>query len=271
VRGELHPAAAIGFGQAAEAYVRGRPDYPPEAVAELVEVLGLRPGRRTLDLAAGTGKLTRLLVPSGADLVAVEPVAAMREALRREVPDVTVLAGRAEAIPLGEGSVDAVTVAQAFHWFDGPAALAELNRVLRPGERLALVWNVRDEERSAFWAGITELLAPHRGDTPSHRSTLWRRAFEDTEGFSPLATRSFRYEHRTTREAAVDRVLSTSFVAALPPEGRSMIRDGVLRLLDADPAIGAGADDFVLPYRTDVQWCERRRPLTWTAATAPSS
>jgi len=211
-----------------------------------------------VDVAAGTGKLTRLLLPFGAEVVAVEPVEAMRLALRAALPGVRVAAGTAEAIPLAESSVDAATVAQAFHWFDAPAALCELHRVQRPGGRLALVWNVRDEERSAFWAGVSELMAPLRGDTPSHRSVEWRRAFDGTELFTPLETTSFRYDHPTTRDGAVDRVLSTSFVAALPSSDQAAIRDRVLSLLDADPEIGPGADEFVLRYGTDVQWCSRR-------------
>ena len=122
--GRIRAAAAEGFQQGAEAYEASRPSYPPDAVAHILEVTGLGPGRRVLDLAAGTGKLTRLLVPSGADVVAVEPVAAMRETLTRALPDVEALDGTAEAIPLGDASVDAVTVAQAFHWFDAAPAPA---------------------------------------------------------------------------------------------------------------------------------------------------
>ena len=254
----VHPAAAVGFDQAAEAYVRGRPDYPEDAVRFLVGTLRLEPGRRVLDLAAGTGKLTRLLVPSGAEVVAVEPVEGMRSALAAEVEGVEIMDGRAEAIPLPDGSLDAAVVAQAFHWFDGPAALAELHRVLRPGSVLALVWNVRDDERSAFWARLTEALEPFRGDTPSHRSTAWARAFDRPELFTPLRTRAFVWEHATTREGAVDRVLSISFVAAMPEDERAGVRDEVLRLLDQDPQIGPRSDRFGLPYRTDVQWCTRR-------------
>src|SRR4051794_39548019 len=111
-------AAAEGFQQGAEAYEASRPSYPPDAVARIVEVAALGPGRRVLDLAAGTGKLTRLLVESGADVVAVEPVVAMRETLEQALPAVESLDGTAEAIPLDDASVDAITVAQAFHWFD---------------------------------------------------------------------------------------------------------------------------------------------------------
>lgn len=254
----VHPAAAQGFQQAADAYRRGRPDYPGDAVAFLVRKLGLETGRRVLDMAAGTGKLTRLLVPSGASIVAVEPVQAMRDALHADLPDVEVVAGRAEAIPLGDASVDAAVVAQAFHWFDGPAAVVEFHRVLRPGCSLALIWNVRDEERSAFWSRLTAAIDPLRGDTPSHRSTAWGRAFDRTELFTSLQTRSFEYEHTTTREGAVDRVLSTSFIAALPDDEKAEVREQVLRLLDDDPKIGPRADRFGLPYRTDVQWCTRR-------------
>jgi ubiquinone/menaquinone biosynthesis C-methylase UbiE len=125
--------AARGFEQAADAYERARPTYPQAAVAWLCERLAVRRGRRVLDLAAGTGKLTRSLVAAGADVVAVEPIAAMRERLP---PEVEALDGTAEAIPLPGASVDAVTVAQAFHWFDAEPALAEIHRVLRPGGTL---------------------------------------------------------------------------------------------------------------------------------------
>jgi ubiquinone/menaquinone biosynthesis C-methylase UbiE len=254
----VHPAAAAGFQRAADAYRRGRPDYPEDAVAFLANMLRLEPGRRVLDLAAGTGKLTRLLVPTGVDVVAVEPVGAMREALSAELPGVEVLDGRAEAIPLPDGAIDAAVVGQAFHWFDGSKALAELHRVLREGESLGLIWNERDDERSAFWATLTESLEPLRGDTPSHRSSAWAKVFERAEGFTPLRTRSFRYEHATTRDGAVDRVLSISFIAAMSDDERAKVADEVLRLLDADPMIGPRSDRFGLPYRTDVQWCTRR-------------
>ena len=141
----MHPTAAAGFGTSADAYERGRPSYPDAAVAHLAVELGLGPAVRVVDLAAGTGKLTRLLAQGGAEVVAVEPVAAMRKALARSLPGVDVLEGTAESIRLPSGSVDAVTVAQAFHWFDAPRALAELGRVLRPSGTLLLVWNDRDE------------------------------------------------------------------------------------------------------------------------------
>ena len=254
----VHPAAATGFQLAADAYRRGRPDYPDDAVAFLAKTLHLEPGRRVLDLAAGTGKLTRSLVPTGASVVAVEPVEAMRDTLAAELPEVEILEGRAEALPLGDGSVDAAVVGQAFHWFDGPAALRELHRVLREGCSLALIWNVRDEQRSAFWSSLTKAIEPLRGDTPSHRSTAWGRVFDRSELFSPLQTRRFEYEHATTREGAVARVLSISFIAALPEEERDDVAKAVLRLLDEDPRIGPRSDRFGLPYRTDVQWCTRR-------------
>ena len=132
----IHEAAARGFAQAVDAYERGRPGYPPEAVERLCEAVGIGPGRAVLDLAAGTGKLTRLLVPTGAELVAVEPVEQMRAALARALPEVTALAGTAEDVPLPAASVDAVVAGSAFHWFRGEEALAEIHRVLRPDGRL---------------------------------------------------------------------------------------------------------------------------------------
>ncbi|MFL5796773.1 MAG: class I SAM-dependent methyltransferase [Actinomycetota bacterium] len=254
----IHPAAAVGFQQAAEEYRRGRPGYPEEAVRFLAEVLGLGPGRRVLELGAGTGKLTRLLVPTGARVIAVEPVPAMRAALVADVPGAAAIGGRAEAIPLADGSADAAVAAAAFHWFDGPAALRELHRVLRDDSVLAVAWNARDEERSELWRRVTEVMALYRGDAPSYRSMEWRRAFDATDLFTPLQTLSFPYEHETTRDGALDRVSSVSFIAALPEPGRVTVREQVLRLLDEDLDIGPSAERFSLPYRTDVHWCRRR-------------
>src|SRR6478672_5677183 len=133
----------LSFDSVAEVYERARPTYAPAAVAWIAEQL---PFGRVLDLGAGTGKLTRQLVALGADVVAVEPGDEMRRVFRRVLPDVEVHAGGAEAIPLPDASVDTVTVAQAFHWFDRDAAFAEMHRVLRPGGGYAVLWNEDDHE-----------------------------------------------------------------------------------------------------------------------------
>ena len=127
---EVHDRRARSFDGVADAYRRARPTYPSAAVAWVLEIA---PGRRVVDLAAGTGKLTQVLVSEGADVVAVEPLDRMRAALEQTVPGVRALAGTAEQIPLPDASADAVFVAQAFHWFDGPRALEEIARVLVPG------------------------------------------------------------------------------------------------------------------------------------------
>jgi ubiquinone/menaquinone biosynthesis C-methylase UbiE len=142
---ELNPATQA-FARVADVYERARPSYPAEAVAWIVERAGLGPGAVVCDVAAGTGKLTRLLLPSGARVIAVEPVPEMREQLEAAVAGVEVLDGTAESLPLDDTSVDCITVAQAFHWFDYGRALPELERVIRPGGRLAVIWNVRDDD-----------------------------------------------------------------------------------------------------------------------------
>jgi SAM-dependent methyltransferase len=249
----IHEAAARGFAQAVGAYERGRPGYPPEAVERLREVVGIGPGRAVLDLAAGTGKLTRLLVPPGAELVAVEPVEEMRAALARALPEVTTLAGTAEDLPLSEDSVDAVVAGSAFHWFRGDEALAEIHRVLRPGGRLGLLWNVRDD--SVRWvAELTEIMEPYRSDAPGYRSGAWKEAFARTPLFSPLRREEFRHVHRLEPEAVVARVASVSFVAALSESDRAAVLERARALLARDPAT-RGREVVELPYRTDLWWC----------------
>jgi SAM-dependent methyltransferase len=251
----IHPSARRGFADAADAYERGRPTYPTEAIEQLAAALHLGPGRIVLDLAAGTGKLTRTLVPSGVEVVAVEPVAEMRARLAESLTGVTALAGTAEAIPLEAGSVDAVTVGQAFHWFDGDAALAEIHRVLRERGRLGLVWNVRDE--SVGWvARLTEIMAPHRGDAPRAPGGAWRAAFERTQLFGPLEHAEFRFDHELSPDGVVARVASVSFISALQQDQRAAVLDDVRELLATHPDT-RGRATVVLPHRTDVFWCSR--------------
>ena len=169
----LHPWARVGFGRGARAYERARPVYPAEAVAWLAESLDLRPGQTVVDLGAGTGKLSGLLVPTGARVVAVEPVAEMRRLLER-VAGVEVLDGAAEAIPLPDASADAVSVAEAFHWFHSDEALGEIHRVLRPACALALVWN-RLDSTDPVSAAFQEVLERYRGTRRSQAAAAGGR------------------------------------------------------------------------------------------------
>ena len=241
----MHPTATAGFGSSADAYERGRPSYPDDAIAYLAAELGLGPAARILDLAAGTGKLTRLLVEGGAEVVAVEPVAAMRAALERALPEVSVLEGTAESIPLAAGSVDAVTVAQAFHWFDADAAIVEIHRVLRPGGGLGLIWNVMGSDPT-WLAALRELVHGIRGSVPAYGVSPWQEAFRATPLFRPLTQRTFDLVHELDEDGLVDRIVSTSYVAALPDADRARLVDEVRALVRDVPR------PLRLPYRTDV-------------------
>jgi SAM-dependent methyltransferase len=253
--GAIHQSAARGFALAPADYERGRPMYPFEAVRRLVKELCIKPESTVLDLAAGTGKLTRLLAQLGSQIVAVEPVDEMRERLVETLPGVTALEGTAEAIPLDDESVDAVTVGQAFHWFDGDAALAEIHRVLRPGSRLGLIWNVKDE--SVDWVHqLAEIIEAYRGNAPRVASGAWKEAFERTELFTPIERARFSFVHETDTPTVVARVTSISFIAAMAPRVRERVVDQVHELLATHPDT-RGQRVFPLRYRTGVYWCDR--------------
>lgn len=252
----IHTAAATGFAAAAETYAAGRPDYPEAVGGWLTGALGLAPGRRVLDLGAGTGKFTARLVATGAEVLAVEPVAEMRARLAADLPGVTALPGTAEAIPLPDASLDAVTCAQAFHWFATPEALAEMARVLRPGGRLGLVWNLRDQ--SEPWvAALTALMEPHEGDAPRVHHGTWRQLFP-TPAFGPLDTVTFPHAHTGPFAQVVEaRVMSVSFIAALPEAARAAFGAQLNALADRFPAL-AGRGVVRFPYRTECHALTRR-------------
>jgi SAM-dependent methyltransferase len=245
--------ASVGFGRAAGIYDRGRPDYPPDAVEHLVRVFNITPQSRAVELGAGTGKFTTHLAARGAQIIAVEPVANMRAKLTERLPSVQVVDGTAESIPLPDQSIDAVFAAQAFHWFRADVALVEIHRVLKPGGRLGLIWNVRDE--SAPWVNrLTEIIDPHEGTAPRYRTMEWRSAFKSGNLFTTLETRAFAHHQRVTPAGLIDRVASISFIAALPEAERDAVLDQVRTLLRSDPAL-CGVEQIDLPYRTHTYWC----------------
>lgn len=247
----VHEQAARGFQQGAAAYERGRPGYPREAVRWLSTELGLEPGRTVLDVGAGTGKLTRELVPSGATVLAVEPVPGMRAVLEQVVPDARALAGTAEALPVGDETVDAVVVAQAFHWFDGPTAVAEFHRVLRPAGRFGVIWNRRRVEEPIHEA-VRQIIEPYHRDSPSHYRGEWRHPVEDGGLFVAAGDIEVRFDQVLDAEAFVDRHTSVSYIAALPePERASVVER--LRAL----AAGVAEQPIRLGYTTEAYVYQR--------------
>ena len=244
----VHEKALTGFTAGAEAYASGRPDYPVALDGWLTAEIGLAAGKTVVDLGAGTGKFLPRLTATGARVVAVEPVAAMRQQLLKAHPEVIALEGAADRMPLADGSVDAVVCAQSFHWFATAEALAEIHRVLKPGGRLGLVWNVRDE-RVPWVAALTALLTPYESDAKRYHKLEWRGVFPST-AFGPLREAHFRHHHVGSPERViVDRVRSTSFIAALPPGERARIDEQVRALIAATPELANHAE-ISFPYLT---------------------
>ncbi len=247
----IHDEARRGFQAGAAAYERGRPGYPAAAIEWLCAELDLRPGRTVFDVGAGTGKLTRSLVASGADVVAVEPVPGMRAVLGHVVPEARVLDGTAEALPADAQSVDAIAVAQAFHWFDVPRTLTEFHRVLRPGERFALIWNRRRLEQPLH-REISAIIEPYRGETPSHHRGEWRAPLAASGLFAAGAELELPYDQELDVDGVADRVCSTSFIGAMRDRDREDVLGRIRALASGWP------EPLRLGYTTEAYVYERR-------------
>lgn len=248
---EIDDVAARGFEAGAAAYEMARPGYPDDALALLVEELGMGPGTTVCDLAAGTGKLTRRLVATGATVLAVEPVEGMRRQLATVLPGVEAVEGTAEAIPRPDASVDVVTVAQAFHWFDAPVALTEIARVLRPGGGLALLWNERDET-SAWVAEMSRIIKWHDRTVSRYQHVSWPDILAESGRFDPLQERTIAWDQVMTRDVLAARVRSISYIAVMPVPERERLVAEVTNL------VGRLPEPFPMPYTCRVQWCRRR-------------
>jgi SAM-dependent methyltransferase len=226
--------AIKGFANGSR-YQNARPGYPAAAVAYLAERLDLRESRSVVDVGAGTGLFTRAITPYCSALIAVEPSEGMRREFESQGLGVKILDGTAESLPFSDHSVDVITVAQAFHWFDPAKALAEFNRVLVPGGRVGLIWNERDE--SVGW--IDEM----------SRAMQWyeKQPYEVGMDFSPvlaegglvnIASRRFAHTQSIDRAGLFQRVLTTSYIAVMDEDEQQRILDAVAEVVsDMDEPI----------------------------------
>jgi SAM-dependent methyltransferase len=211
-------SAAASFEHYAAEYDFGRPSWPSAAIGSL----GLPRSAAVLDLGAGTGKLTRVLLGHFDRVTAVEPLDGMRALIPAAAE---VLAGMAEAIPLPDESFDAVFCGESFHWFDWPRALPEIARVLRPGGALALLWNRGPEDGSRPWPhGVSDVLARIK-DSPGekrYRAFAWRDAFRGAP-FEELRHEPFPHEEDVARDALLARIGSWSQFTSRPPAERERL------------------------------------------------
>lgn len=256
---QLDPLVQRGFGsdlRSALIYERGRPGYASAVADALAAELGLDADSRVLDLAAGTGQLSRLFVPLVGSVVAVEPSASMRHVLARRLPSVETLEGRAERIPLPDQSVDAAVIGNAFHWFDGDAAVGELARVLRPGGGLAVLWNLGLSSDPPWSQRLEQLVDELRAKAlrPARQCTsgMWRPALDRAHDlFEPLRFSSIAHERSLDQEAFVSGVASFSFIAAMPDDERDPVLTQVRAL---------APEACVLRMRTECYWTRRASP-----------
>ncbi|MUM16374.1 class I SAM-dependent methyltransferase [Mycobacterium sp. CBMA271] len=227
---------SLSFGSQAAAYERGRPSYPPEAIDWLLPA----GARDVLDLGAGTGKLTTRLVERGLNVIAVDPLAEMLEVLSQSLPDTPALLGTAEEIPLPDNSVDAVLVAQAWHWVDPERAIPEVARVLRPGGRLGLIWNTRDE-RLGWVADLGKIIGSE--DDPFNHTVNLPAPFTGQE------RHQVEWTSYLTPQALLDMVASRSYCITAPEAARKKTLQQVRGLLTTHPALAQSAG-LALPYVT---------------------
>jgi SAM-dependent methyltransferase len=256
----IHQAAELGYQRAAADYERVRPSYPMRALGVLADALDLGPGKVVAEVGAGTGKFTRLLALTGARVIAVEPVAAMRARLAELLPRVEIVDGLAEATGLADGSVDAVVAAQAWHWFDPAAALAEVERITRPGGRLGLVWNTLDE--TVPWVGeYSSIYRQWRTDAvPGHRDGTWREFFDSVSadparGWGRLGEEHVPNPYVTDREGVLGQALTSSVISTLDDGRRAQVRHELEAVLERHGE--SRGNRIEIPYVTDLYWTSR--------------
>jgi SAM-dependent methyltransferase len=228
----LHSLAAR-FVDVADAYERGRPEYTPAVAETIAGELNIAPGDRVLDLAAGTGKLTRALLGAGLDVIAVEPQAELREILAASVGIERVLDGLAEEIPLPNASVAAVTVADAFHWFDQVAALREIKRVLIAGGGLAALRILPDWSGASWAHEVGNLIAELGQEHPQFQGPRWQDTARAQGCWTAPRELQLTMPQPASPEGVLDYIASMSWIAALPDDQRTETITRISELITA--------------------------------------
>jgi ubiquinone/menaquinone biosynthesis C-methylase UbiE len=258
-RNDVNAISAQGFEKAATVYEEARPSYPNEVI-DLIKSLCDKPNI-IIDLGAGTGKLTRLLGPLDArEIIAIEPTSSMRENLQK-IPIITkIIDGTAEHIPFENNTIDMIICGQSFHWFANHRALAEINRVLKPNGLLILVWNFQDNSEREWAKKISDYIDSF-GPVGAMRfkSMEWKKAFDNQTFFSALQHKQFKNNHRATRDLLLKRILSTSFIAALPSEQQTKLIDEIQKMMENEEEV-RNLQEFDVPLLTDVYWCSALKP-----------
>jgi SAM-dependent methyltransferase len=226
----LHPLAER-FASVADAYERGRPEYPRAAVGALAAELELAPAATVLDLGAGTGKLSRALIAAGFDVVALEPLPSLREVLTTSIGADRVREGVAESIPLADGSVDAVTAADAFHWFDRARALNEIRRVLRPSGGLAVLTMLPDWSGASWAHELGQLVANARPEHPYFDGPAWQDAVRAAGDWSEPREVRITATQPADPERIVAHMASMSWIAAMPESERTSLLERMRALI----------------------------------------
>jgi SAM-dependent methyltransferase len=255
-------ARSGSFGSAAAAYERYRPGPSAEAVEW---ILGRRPST-VVDLGAGTGALSRVLIDRADRVIAVEPDERMRTVFADAVVGVEVVAGQAESIPLADGSVDAVVASSSWHWVDPPVALAEVARVLRPGGVLGAVWTGADPNGPLMVEAMAALAGPSGGEPSAFSQALARNApsrtqlaltIPDGQPFGQPEQRLFTWSVAMSLDDIVGLIGTFSWMLTLPNDERAALLDDARATMgrvlgiagDQSVDVGFGAD----AYRTTFQ------------------
>jgi len=254
--------AAKGFELQVDAYEIARPSYPPAVIQALESALELVPHQsQVLDLAAGTGKMTRLLA-SRYPVVAVEPAKAMRDKFQQILPQVPIYNGTAWDIPVESESQDAVVAAQAFHWFANVKALEEIRRVLKPGGWFCMIWNLEDRDAAQWVADLRGVYEVHENKTPQYRHMEWRLVWQEPrakELFGDLQEQSFYHDQLLADEEVWQRTLSKSYISCLDNDAKAALKQKIFTILANAKDLARNETGAIkCPYKTNMFWAQRK-------------